>query len=141
MSRKKARIGQMQVLYQMDITDDFSSDGLNTFLENFEFSEEEKDYINSTIPEIIKNLENIDQTIQSHLEGWSLNRLAKVDKEVLRIAIYEILYRDDIPEEVSINEAVEISKQFGSSESSKFINGILGSIYRSMHVENQREQQ
>lgn len=133
MSRKKARIGQMQMLYQMDVTKDYSLENLAVFLENFEFAEDEIDYIKETMPQIVSNINSIDETISNHLEGWSLSRLAKVDKEILRIAVYEILYRKDIPDEVSINEAIEISKEYGGEDSFKFINGILGSIYRNMY--------
>ncbi|MDO5040758.1 MAG: transcription antitermination factor NusB [Peptoniphilus sp.] len=133
MSRKKSRIGQMQVLFQMDVNDDFSLDSLNRFLGNFKFTDSEMEYIAQTIPVILENLETIDNTIIKSLYSWSFNRLANVDRSILRVSVYELLYRDDIPSEVSINEAVEISKEFGSKESPKFINGILGSIYRNLH--------
>lgn len=148
MSRKKARIGQMQILYQMDLTADYSLDNLEIFLNNFkldeniekdldsdeagQFQEDEVSYIKENIPMLIENLEEIDDLIDKHLDGWSIQRLAKVDKEVLRIAVYEFLYKEDIPMEVSINEAVEIAKDYGGENSSKFINGILGSIYRTL---------
>lgn len=133
MSRKKSRIGQMQVLFQMDINNDFSLESLNRFLDNFQFSDSEMKYIAKTIPVILENLQTIDNTIVESLYSWSFNRLANVDRSILRVSVYELLYRDDIPSEVSINEAVEISKEFGSNESPKFINGILGSIYRNLH--------
>lgn len=190
MSRKKARIGQMQVLFQMEVHKDFSIESLDVFLDNFErkldskdssiddlkinleeevlespenesedeenkvlfdrklseadekvikkfddfkgFNKEEINYIAQTIPELLQNLDKIDELISNNLEGWSLNRLAKVDKEIIRIAIYEFLFRDDIPGEVSINEAIEIAKNYGSKDSSKFVNGILGAIYREL---------
>ncbi|CDZ74446.1 transcription antitermination factor NusB [Peptoniphilus sp. ING2-D1G] len=133
MSRKKSRIGQMQVLFQMDVNNDFSLESLNRFLDNFQFSDSEMKYIAKTIPVILENLQTIDNTIVESLYSWSFNRLANVDRSILRVSVYELLYRDDIPSEVSINEAVEISKEFGSNESPKFINGILGSIYRNLH--------
>lgn len=132
MSRKKSRIAQMQILFQMDINKDYSLESLNLFLENFSFQENEEEYIKNTIPDILEHKEEIDSLIKKNLKGWSLNRLANVDRSILRIAIYEILFREDIPGEVSINEAIEIAKKYGSKESSKFINGILGSVYRSL---------
>ncbi len=123
----------MQVLFQMDINNDFSLESLNRFLDNFQFSDSEMKYIAKTIPVILENLQTIDNTIVESLYSWSFNRLANVDRSILRVSVYELLYRDDIPSEVSINEAVEISKEFGSNESPKFINGILGSIYRNLH--------
>lgn len=131
MSRKRARIGVMQALFSMDLNDDFSTDKLDLFMENHEFQGDEVDYIKRTVPDILDKLEVVDETIEKNLKGWTMARLAKVDRQILRIAVYEFLYKDDIPEEVSINEAVEIARLYSSDEAPKFINGILGTIYRS----------
>ena len=131
MSRKRARIGAMQALFSMDVNDDFSTDKLDLFMENHEFQGDEVDYIKRTVPDILDKLEVVDETIEKNLKGWTMARLAKVDRQILRIAVYEFLYKDDIPEEVSINEAVEIARLYSSDEAPKFINGILGTIYRS----------
>ncbi|MDU2115335.1 MAG: transcription antitermination factor NusB [Peptoniphilus lacydonensis] len=131
MSRKKARIGAMQALFSMDINDDFSIESLNLFMENNLFLGDEVDYINRVVPDILEKMDVVDSTIEKNLKGWTIQRLAKVDRQILRIAVYEFLYKDDIPPEVSINEAVEIARIYGSDDSPKFINGILGSIYRS----------
>lgn len=130
MSRKRARIGVMQALFSMDLNDDFSTDKLDLFMENHEFQGDEVDYIKRTVPDILDKLEVVDETIEKNLKGWTMARLAKVDRQILRIAVYEFLYKDDIPEEVSINEAVEIARLYSSNEAPKFINGILGTIYR-----------
>ncbi|KXA30769.1 transcription antitermination factor NusB [Peptoniphilus harei] len=131
MSRKRARIGAMQALFSMDVNDDFSTDKLDLFMENHEFQGDEVDYIKRTVPDILDKLDLVDETIEKNLKGWTMARLAKVDRQILRIAVYEFLYKDDIPEEVSINEAVEIARLYSSDEAPKFINGILGTIYRS----------
>lgn len=131
MSRKRARIGAMQALFSMDVNDDFSTDKLDFFMENHEFQGDEVDYIKRTVPDILDKLDLVDETIEKNLKGWTMARLAKVDRQILRIAVYEFLYKDDIPEEVSINEAVEIARLYSSDEAPKFINGILGTIYRS----------
>ncbi|EFR33328.1 MAG: transcription antitermination factor NusB [Peptoniphilus harei] len=131
MSRKRARIGAMQALFAMDVNDDFSTDKLDLFMENHEFQGDEVDYIKRTVPDILDKLDLVDETIEKNLKGWTMARLAKVDRQILRIAVYEFLYKDDIPEEVSINEAVEIARLYSSDEAPKFINGILGTIYRS----------
>lgn len=115
----------------MDINNDFSLDSLNLFLENNHFLGDESDYINRTVPDILENLETVDETIEKNLKGWTMARLAKVDRQILRIAVYEFLFKDDIPPEVSINEAVEIARLYSSDDAPKFINGILGTIYRS----------
>lgn len=131
MSRKKARIGAMQALFSMDINNDFSLDNLNLFMENNHFLGDEADYINRVVPDILDKLEIVDETIEKNLKGWTMTRLAKVDRQILRIAVYEFLYKDDIPPEVSINEAVDIARLYSSDDAPKFINGILGTIYRS----------
>lgn len=132
MGRKQAREGAMKVLFQMDSMSDYTEDSLDLFLENFEYDEMETLYIKDSISVIKENLEEIDNQIKSNLEGWSIYRLAKVDLAVLRIAIYEILYRNDIPLEVSINEAIETVKKYSSDESFKFINGVLGGFVRNI---------
>ena len=132
MSRKNAREGAMKLLYQMDINEDFSDKQLNLFLENFDFDKSESKYINDTLDSVRENLETIDLHIKNNLESWSIHRLAKVDLAVLRISIYEILYRDDIPTEVSINEAIEIVKKYSNIDSFKFINGVLGGFVKSL---------
>lgn len=131
MSRKRARIGAMQALFAMDINNEFSTDKLEVFMENNNFQGDEVDYINRVVPDILDKLEVVDETIEKNLKGWTMARLAKVDRQILRVAVYEFLYKDDIPEEVSINEAVEIARLYSSDEAPKFINGILGTIYRS----------
>ena len=131
MSRKRARIGAMQALFSMDVNDDFSTDKLDLFMENHEFQGDEVDYIKRTVPDILDKLDVVDETIEKNLKGWTMARLAKVDRQILRIAVYEFLFKDDIPKEVSINEAVEIARLYSSDEAPKFINGILGTIYRS----------
>jgi len=133
MGRKRAREGTMQLLFQMESTKDFSDEILELFLNNFDFNNAEEKYINEAISSIKKHIEIIDEHIDSNLEDWSIYRLAKIDLAVLRIAIYEILYREDIPTEVSINEAIEIVKKFSSDDSSKFINGVLGGFVRNLN--------
>lgn len=132
MGRKQAREGTMKLLYQMEINEDYSEEALLVYLENFSFDSQEKEYILDAMSTIKENIQTIDEYIGENLEGWSVNRLAKVDLSVLRIAIYEILYRKDIPLEVAINEAIETVKIYSSEESFKFINGVLGGFVRSL---------
>lgn len=130
MSRKIAREETMKLLYQMDVNNDYSNEIVDFYVGLNNFLDDEIEYIYHAIDTIIKNLEKIDLEIKKYIKGWSINRLAKVDLAILRISIYEIIYREDIPIEVSINEAIEIAKKFSTDESSKFINGILGSFVR-----------
>lgn len=133
MGRKQAREGAMKLLFQMESTNDYSDEAMELFLSNFEFDEGETEYIRASIGTIKENIEAIDNKIIPNLEGWSLHRLAKVDLAVLRVSIYEILYRKDIPLEVSINEAIEIVKKYSAEDSFKFVNGVLGGFVRSMN--------
>ena len=130
MGRKLARESTMKLLFQMEIMEDFNEENLESFYEVNDFSEDEKKYISDAIKNITENLEEIDKYIDDNIDTWAVNRLARVDLSILRISIYEMLYRDDIPEEVSINEAIETAKKYSTEESSKFINGILGGFVK-----------
>ncbi|MDC7227178.1 MAG: transcription antitermination factor NusB [Spirochaetales bacterium] len=76
----------------------------------------------------VENIHIIDKTIKEHLVNWKFNRLSKVDLAILRISVYSLLYRDEIPQKVTIDEAVDIAKSYGNDESYKFVNGVLDSI-------------
>ncbi len=138
MGRKNARVGAMQLLYSMELNKDFSHENIEKFFENYDFSESEKSYINSVISELVNNLDSVDEVLSDNLQGWTIPRLATVDREILRVAIFEFLYRKDIPVEVSINEAVEIAKKYSSEESPKFVNGILASILKNLKDESDK---
>lgn len=130
MGRKVARESTMKLLYQMDLNEDFSEESINMFLENNEFESDEIDYIKKVIRGVKDNIENIDSFIEKYSEGWKIKRIAKIDLAILRIALYEMIYIEEMPPQVSINEAVEISKEYGTNESSKYINGLLGTFLK-----------
>lgn len=132
MGRKQAREGAMQLLFQIESNGEFEEDVVGCFLENFQFDGNEAKFIEEAIQGVLSNKEYIDSLISKNLEGWSLERLAKVDLSTLRLAAYEILYRDDIPVEVSINEAIEITKKYSSDDSYKYVNGVLGGLVRGL---------
>lgn len=132
MGRKQGREGAMKLLFQMECTNDYSDEAMDLYLTNFTFDEGEMEYIRESIGCIKENIDEIDKNIMEHLEGWSITRLAKVDLAVLRLSVYEIMYRKDIPLEVSINEAVETVKKYSSDDSFKFINGVLGGFVRTL---------
>ena len=133
MGRKQAREGAMQLLFQMDSNEDFTKENLEMYLENFPFDKGETDYIKAVVEGVLENREEIDNSIQQNLQGWLLDRIAKVDLATLRLAIYEIQHMKDIPIEVSINEAIEIAKKYSTDESYKYVNGVLGGFVRSMN--------
>ena len=137
MGRIIAREATMKLLYQMEVNNDYSEEVIKVFFENNDLSVDEKDYVEHAVESVLSNLDTIDENIEKHTKGWKINRLAKVDLAVLRIAIYEMLYRKDIPIEVCINEAIEICKKYSTDESSRFINGVLGSFVRLRNEENE----
>lgn len=92
------------------------------------FSEQEEEYILNKYNDIMSNISEIDTIIDSNAKGWTKDRLGKVELTILRLAIYEIKFDDDIPVSVAIDQAVELSKRFGRDESYAFINGILASV-------------
>lgn len=91
-------------------------------------TDKDKDYILNKTKDIYNKLEAIDDIIKEHAKNWTMDRMAKVDISILRVAIYEIVYDEDIPTTVAINEAVEIAKTFGGDSSPSFINGILAKV-------------
>lgn len=131
MGRKRARESTMKLLYQMEINLDYSNHIKELFFENNNFDNSEREYIENAISTIIANIDELDKHIKDNIEGWDIQRLARIDLCTLRIAMYEILYRKDIPLEVSINEAIEIVKKYSTDESAKFVNGVLGGFVRS----------
>ena len=123
-SRHELREAVFKILFQIENTE-------LDYKELLELEQEEivnSSYVNNTLTEIIDKLEEIDNIISNNLKDWKLDRLSKMDRQILRISAYEILY-SDIPYKVSINEAVELSKKYSEKdESYKFINGVLKGI-------------
>ena len=91
---------------------------------------EPDEFVTRIVEGVISNLVQLDQTIEDHLKDWRKNRLSRVALTILRMAIYEIQYMDDVPDSVSINEAVELAKTFGNDKDAPFINGVLGNVVR-----------
>lgn len=145
MSRRLARESAIQFLYSTDFN---KNENLEEMLKEFFEAEEEstedklQDTLNSNdkrfaeelIRGTIEKLQHIDQLIQSNTTGWTKERIAKVDLAILRLALYEILYREDIPSSVAINEAIELAKRYSTDESGGFVNGVLGKIIREADV-------
>lgn len=98
--------------------------------EDSPFTPDEKAYILSCVETIVENKESIDNTIADHLNDGSIRRIATVDLSILRVAVAEIMYHEDIAPPISVNEAVDLAKMYSSSDSARFINGILGHIIR-----------
>jgi len=129
-NRHLSRVIIMQTLYEWDFR--AKADLTEVKKRNIENYHEEIDqaYIDQTIQQVIEKLKKIDEQIAKAAPEWPLEQIASIDKTILRIAVYEILFNKDIPPKVAINEAVELGKTFGGENSSKFINGVLGTVYR-----------
>ncbi|MEK3890783.1 transcription antitermination factor NusB [Bacillus sp. FSL K6-3431] len=124
MKRRIAREKALQAMYQIDMSEADPAEALKNVLED----ESPDPFLQKLVEGTVANLEEIDQEISKHLERWTIDRLAKVDVSILRIGAYELLYTDDVPQNVVINEAIEIAKLFGDEKSGKFVNGILSKV-------------
>lgn len=129
MSRKKARDNAFKCIYELEFGRDENIEKiLNNCYEENDNKPEEKEYISNVVKGVKENLAEIDNIILSKLKNWSLDRIAKIDLAILRLAIYEIKYVEDIPEKVSANEAVELAKTYGNNDSKSFINGVIAKV-------------
>jgi N utilization substance protein B len=128
----------MQTIYEWNFRQDANLDEL-VDRSILEFSNDvDSKYIRDVISGVTKNSESIDKEIEICAPEWPIEQLSHIDKSILEIAIYELIHSKDIPPKVAINEAVELAKQFGSNNSSKFINGVLGSVY-DRHIKDKKE--
>ncbi|MGK0177177.1 MAG: N utilization substance protein B [Zhongshania aliphaticivorans] len=124
--RRENRMSVVQFLYQWEMNrPETLADDLYNFFQNQEEDRSYYAFAEELINGTIKNIEPIDQEITAHANNWTFERIAKVDLAILRLAIFELLYRTDIPPIVSINEAIDLSKVFSNLDSKRFINGIL----------------
>jgi N utilization substance protein B len=131
MNRRKAREFALQMLFQRDFTGDnhiFRSDG--DLHDNGRETATVKSFARQLVKGTIDHLEEIDGIIERAAEHWKIDRMAAVDRNIVRCAVFEILYMSDIPPAVTINEALEIAKKYSSSESIPFINGLLDKVSR-----------
>jgi len=127
--RTKARESALQVLYQVDITGGEFEAALEDFCATKERLEESvKDFVRVLVSGAIGNLKKIDSIISHFATNWQIKRMATVDRNLLRLATYELVFMEDIPDKVSLNEAVELAKKYGDEESSKFVNGVLDKV-------------
>src|SRR6266480_1265809 len=130
--RRKAREYALQMLFQWDITKDSIEQIISTFWENHEELQTTINFANTLAKRTIEHVEQIDGLIGRHAEHWRLDRMAVVDRNLLRLATQEFLYDAETPKTVVINEAIEIARRFSTQESPQFINGILDSIKREL---------
>ena len=128
--RRKGRELALQALYQIEITGDPSARAVEQFLGHFEGNAAAKEFARELVCGVVGRREELDSRIEQSTDNWKLARLAKVDLVLLRLAAYELLFCPDIPASVSLDEAVEIAKRFGTGDSPAFVNGVLDQIAR-----------
>jgi len=127
-SRRKAREKALQILFQLDFRDDDIDVICSEYWSGNRSGDKVREFADRLVRGTHANCEKIDRLIGSTVEHWSMERIASVDRAILRCATYELLYMPDIPPKVTINEAIEIAKTYGTEESSRFINGVLDRI-------------
>lgn len=118
----------LKFLYQVDITKDDWQQLIADFWQEKNTDEKVKQFANTLIEGTLSNLEAIDKVIAQRAENWQLSRMAVVDRNILRLACFELIFMSDIPSKVSINEAINLAKKYGDVESGKFVNGILDKV-------------
>ena len=129
--RTKARECALKVLYAIDITKDNPENCLKVFWRDHEtVNPEIKEFTEYLVKETCENKKVVDKLISKCATNWQIQRMATIDRNIIRMATFEILFADDIPPKVSMNEAVEIAKKYGDNDSGKFVNGVLDKINR-----------
>lgn len=128
--RRKIREKIFQCLFAIDVGKIPGEIALQYIGEDEKISSDNQKFLQNTVEGVRDNLKAIDKKISSNLRGWKLSRISYVDKNILRFAIYEILFFKKTPIKVSVNEAVELAKKYGGEESYKFINGVLGNLIK-----------
>ena len=136
--RRLARECAVEVLYRLDLVGDEPENTIAEILLRKNPSEEAETYLRRLIDAEQGHQQEVDAVLRKHLRRWRLERLTVLDRAILRLAAAEILYFDDVPPKVSINEAVEIAKKYGDDEAGKFVNGVLDGVFR--EAESSRSQ-
>ncbi|WP_151756373.1 transcription antitermination factor NusB [Dictyobacter vulcani] len=127
--RRQARMIALQTLYEYDIANHAPEEILQRHAEERNLQPKVVEYASELVLGAYNHLTDIDAHIQSAAREWPLQQMARIDKNILRLAIYEILFNNTVPAKAAINEAVELAKTYGSETSSRFINGVLGTIF------------
>lgn len=144
-NRHLGRIVAMQTLYEYDFRESAGADVSKTDILDRNFGEfakaiEDKNFVYDIVEGVQAHQDEIDGIVGPAAPEWPVDQIAKIDKIILRIGVYELLFKREVPPKVAINEAVELAKAFGGENSSKFVNGVLGTIYRGSDVYEPEEE-
>lgn len=126
--RRKSREFALQVLYQLEITKQDALQAIDQSIDNFSPAEKADEFAKRIVMGVREHRQELDRLIEERSENWRLDRMTTIDRNILRIALFELLYCSEIPPKVTINEAIDLGKRYGSEESGSFINGILDRI-------------
>jgi N utilization substance protein B len=126
--RRKSREFALQVLYQLDITKQDPNKTLAQFQDHSSGNEARDDFMKRLVLGVLEHCQEIDRLIEKYSENWRLDRMNIIDRAILRMATFELLFCEEIPPKATLNEAIELGKRFGSEDSGSFINGILDRI-------------
>jgi N utilization substance protein B len=129
-TRRKSRELALQALYQEELAGQATLLDFEEFCVHFQVSKKTKPYAVKLLEGVREKRDEINELISRHAENWRLERMSFIDRNILRLAVYELHYQDDVPTSVAINEAVEIAKRYSTDDSGPFINGILDSMAR-----------
>lgn len=127
-SRRRAREFALKALYQMDVAKQTSAPAIEDVLLDSNITLDLREFVNSLVIGVETHRDELDKSIEQYAEGYTVSRLATVDRNLLRLALFEITHVEGVPPAVAINEAVDLAKKFSTEESGAFINGILGKI-------------
>ena len=130
MRRREARRQVFHLLYQIEVGRWSPQEALDAFLASHQAGEEEVNFVVEMVSGVVDHLKELDEHIQAHSPEWPVERMPCTDRNLLRIATYEMLYRQDIPHPVTVNEAVVLAKRYGTEDSGRFVNGVLGAVLR-----------
>jgi N utilization substance protein B len=128
--RRKARELALKMLYQMEVNQDAPEKALDKYVTVFPYQDDIVSYARFLLSGVKKELADVDRCIEKASEHWKLSRITYVDKNIIRVAVFEMLYSTDVPPKVAIDEALELAKKFGSEDSKDFINGVLDKILK-----------
>ena len=133
-NRSRAREAALKTLYQIDVTRDSPAEALKIFFRHHRVSVSSQPFVARLVEGTAQHLAEIDPLLRRHATNWTLERMAIVDRNILRLGAYELLHETETPPKVVINEAVELAKRFGTADSGKFVNGVLDSIHKTERV-------
>ena len=127
-ARRKGRELALQVLYQLDMSGESSEQALRSFADSFEHTPGAREFGEALVRGVLDQREQIDARIAQASEHWRLERLSRIDANVIRIAVYEMTTPPGLPPQIAINEAIEVARKFGTTDSAAFVNGVLDAV-------------